>query len=76
MPTVCASKKIDVCEREISWLVVMPVPDNEIFCGLPVASSVIVTVPVTVPVFVGVKVSPIVQALPGESCPTQPLESA
>jgi hypothetical protein len=53
-----------------------PVPLNDTFCGLPVASSDIESVPVTAPEPPGVKVTLIVQVSRDSRLPTQVLCSA
>ena len=53
-----------------------PIPVSKSRCGLPNASSVIVTAPVRVPVAVGVKVTLIVQDEPADTPPPQVLVCA
>ena len=49
----------------------VPVPERLTTCGLPVALSVIVNVPLMAPVVVGVNVTLIVQVAPAAIVPTQ-----
>ena len=51
-------------------------PDSVTFCGLPMALSAMLTVPVALPVLVGVNVTPTLQELPAGSWPVQPLDRA
>jgi hypothetical protein len=53
-----------------------PVPLSEVFCGLPAASSVALSVPVRVPPAVGVNVTLIVQFVPGARVAPQLFVSA
>ena len=57
----------EVGERLTAGVPVPELPLRLIFCGLPVALSLTVTVPVRVPVVVGVKFTLIVQLVPGAS---------
>jgi hypothetical protein len=62
--------------REKATTGVVPVPVSVTVCGLPVALSVIVSVPVRVPPAVGVKVTLIVQLAPAATVDPQVLVSA
>ena len=59
----------------MAHLVLMPVPDRVTVCGDPDALSVTVKAPERVPVTVGVKVTLMVQLMPGASVAPQPLVS-
>src|SRR5438094_3550547 len=70
VPTVCLPNASEVGERLATGVDVpdeTPLPVRLIFWGLPVALSVMVTLPVRVPVAVGLKVTLIAQLEPGAS---------
>jgi len=62
--TVPVPVPVLLTESEKLCRVLVPLPDKLTVCGLPVALSVIDSVPVLVPVVVGVKVTLIVQLAP------------